>query len=90
MSSAVIQHVQVAAAHDGIAELIVTLAFENGGRSLVTLDEYATRKLLESTGAGQPEELTGTSWEHVRDALAASSARFLNDQIQDQRETPHV
>jgi hypothetical protein len=90
MSSAVIQHIQIAAAHDGIAELIVTLVFENGGRSLVTLDEYATRKLMESTGANRPEELTGTSWEHVRDALAASSARFLNDQTKDQRETPHV
>ena len=90
MSSAVIKHVQIAAAHDGIAELIVTLAFENGGRSLVTLDEFATRQLMESTGAEQPEDLTGTSWEHVRDALAASSARYLKDQTQDQRETPHV
>ena len=90
MSSAVIKQVQIAAAHDGVAELIVTLAFENGGRSLVTLDEFATSKLMESTGAEQPEDLTGTSWEHVRDALAASSARYLKDQTQDQRETPHV
>ena len=90
MSGAIIKHVQIAAAHDGIAELIVTLAFENGGQSLVTLDEYATSQLMESTGADQPEDLTGTGWEHVRDALAASSARYLNDKEQDQRETPHV
>lgn len=90
MSSATIKHVQIAAAHDGIAELIVTLAFENGGQSLVTLDEYATGRLMESTGADQPEDLTGTGWEHVRDALAASSARYLNEKEQDQRETPHV
>ena len=90
MSSAIIKHVQIAAAHDGIAELIVTLAFENGGQSLVTLDEYATSQLMKSTGADQPEDLTGTGWERVRDALAASSARYLNEQRQDQRETPHV
>jgi hypothetical protein len=90
MSGAVIQHVRVAAAHDGVAELIVTLGFENGGRSLVTLDEFATRKLMELTGADQPDDLAGAGWEHVRDALAASSARYLNDQTQDQRETPNV
>lgn len=90
MSSAVIRHVQIAAAHDGVAELIVTLAFENGGCSLVTLDEYATSRLMETTGVERPEDLTGTGWEHVRDALAASSARFLKDQKKDQRETPHV
>ena len=90
MSSAIIKHVQIAAAHDGIAELIVTLAFENGGQSLVTLDEYATSKLMELAGAEQPEDLTGASWEHVRDALAASSARYLNETTEDQRETPHV
>ena len=77
MSGAVIQHIQVAAAHDGVAELIVTLQFENGGRSLVTLDEYATRKLIESSGVESSDELVGTSWEQVRDALAASSARYM-------------
>lgn len=76
MTDAIVQHVQIAAAHDGVAELIVTLEFENGGRSLVTLDEFATGKLLESTGIEDPEALVGTSWEQVRDALAASSARY--------------
>ena len=61
MSDAVIGHVQVVAAHDGDAELIVTLVFENGGQSLVTLDEFATRTLMESTGSQQPESLAGSS-----------------------------
>ena len=74
MSGAVIQHVQIAAAHDGIAELIVTLGFENGGESLVTLEEDAVRRLLDAAGTEDPKELTGKSWELVRDALAASSA----------------
>lgn len=79
MSDAVIHHVKVAAAHDGVAELIVTLRFGNGGESLVTLDEFATRRLMETSGAEDPEALTGTSWEQVRDALAASSARFMTN-----------
>lgn len=90
MSGAFIQHVEIAAAHDGIAELIITLEFENGGRSLVTLDEYATRKLLESTGAEDPATLTGQGWEHVRDALAASSSRYLKSQSSETEEVPHV
>lgn len=76
MTLATISEVQIAAAHDGDAELVVTLAYENGGKSLVTLDEYAARTLLESCGTNQPEELIGKSWEKVRDALVASSGRF--------------
>lgn len=90
MSGAVISNVQIGAAHDGVAELIVTLKFENGGASLVTLDEFATRKLLESSGAEKPEQLVGTGWEQVRDALAASSARYLASNTSEQTETPHV
>ena len=81
MSGAVIQHIQVAAAHDGVAELIVTLQFENGGRSLVTLDDYATHRLMELSGVEKAEALEGTGWEHVRDALAASSARYMTENI---------
>ena len=76
MSNAVITGVQIAAAHDGEAELLVTLQYGNGGSSLVTLDEFAARTLFESSGAASPEDLIGTGWEHVRDALIASSQRF--------------
>jgi hypothetical protein len=90
MTGAVIKHVQVAAAHDGVAELIVTLEFETGGQSLVTLDEHAAQKLIESTGVDSAEDLAGQGWEHVRDALASSSARYLNQKFSDQREIPNV
>lgn len=90
MSTAVIKHVQIAAAHDGVAELIVTLQFQNGGQSLVTLDEFAVHQLMKTTGASAPEELTGTPWEHVRDALAASSERYLTKTPSDQRAISHV
>jgi hypothetical protein len=74
--AAIIETVDVAAAHDGEAELVVTLCFENGGRSRVALDEPAARHLFEATGATRPEALIGATWEHVRDALMASSARY--------------
>jgi len=54
------------------------------------LDEYATRTLLQSAGTDDPEDLTGKGWELVRDALAASSARYQNEDNSDQRDTSHV
>ncbi|WP_225007311.1 hypothetical protein [Novosphingobium percolationis] len=76
MSGATISQVRIAAAHDGEAELLVTLAFPNGGQSLVTLDEYATRALMASSGAQSADALIGADWRHVRDALVAASSRF--------------
>ena len=76
MNIAVISQVQIAAAHDGDAELIVTLTYDNGGTTLVTLDEYAVRALFDACGTSVPEDLIGASWERVRDALVASSRRY--------------
>lgn len=76
MKIAVISNVQIAAAHDGDAELLVTLTYDNGGTSLVTLDEHAVRALFDLCGTNVPEDLIGASWEHVRDALIASSQRY--------------
>lgn len=76
MSGARVSQVQIAAAHDGEAELVVTLAFENGGQSLVALDEFAARTLLASCAADAADGLIGASWEQVRDALIASSGRY--------------
>ncbi len=78
MSGAVISRVQLAAAHDGDAELVVTLRYENGGESLVPLDEHAVRALMESCGATGPDDLVGKGWGHVRDALEVASNRFMN------------
>ena len=77
MGGAVISRVQVAAAHDGEAELVVVLRFENGGETRVALDEYAVRHLIEACGAESADALVGQSWEMVRDALAASSNRYV-------------
>jgi hypothetical protein len=84
MSGAVISRVELAAAHDGDAELNVTLQYENGGQTLVALDEYAVRILMDSCGATTPDALIGQGWHHVRDALEAASNRFVNSNSTEQ------
>jgi hypothetical protein len=77
VSGAVISRLQLAAAHDGDAELVVVLRYENGGETLVALDEFAARHLLDACGTESPDALVGQGWERVRDALDASSNRFV-------------
>lgn len=76
MSGAVIAGVRLAAAHDGDAELVVTLRFENGGETQVTLDHYAASHLMDACGTKELDALVGQGWERVRNALEASSNRF--------------
>ena len=64
MSGAVISRVQLAAAHDGEAEMVVTLRFENGGESLVPLDE-AILTTLSGKGGGS----CAMRWKHPRTDL---------------------
>ncbi len=76
MTAPRIRSVSVAAAHEGIAELIVFIEYETGGVSEVALDHVASQALMDSTGANSTEDLIGQSWEHVRDALAVSYNRY--------------
>ncbi len=76
MSGAIIRAVSVGAAHDGAAELCITLGFANGGESLVTLDDHAARALLTACGATTADALIGVGWVQVRDALISASDRF--------------
>lgn len=76
MSDAVIERARVAAAHDGSAELIVTLRHPNGGTSDVTLDEIAAAALMQACDAAGPDQLTGHGWDKVRDALGVSWNRY--------------
>lgn len=75
-AEATIGAVRLAAAHEGVAELIVELAHPNGGRSEVALDHLSTNALLKSCAAGHPDELIGHTWSKVRDAMAVSWNRF--------------
>lgn len=76
MGSATIKDVRIAAAHEGIAELIVLIEYDNGGTSEVTLDEMATRALMTACNAETIDDIKGQPWEHVRDALQVSYNRY--------------
>lgn len=79
MQEAVIDTVRVAAAHEGVAELVVTLKHSNGGTSEVALDQLAADALLQACQASSPEQLAGHSWSKVREAMAVSWNRFSNN-----------
>jgi hypothetical protein len=78
---AVISDVRVAAAHDGVAELVVTLRHGNGGISEVNLDQLAAAALFRACHASTTEELMGHGWEKVREALGVSWNRFADKHI---------
>jgi hypothetical protein len=76
VSDAVICRVRVTAAHDGVAELVVTLRHGNGALSEIPLDDIGAAALFDRCNATSPEQLEGHGWERVREALAVSWNRF--------------
>jgi hypothetical protein len=74
---AFIRNARIAAAHEGIAELVVTLEHANGGLSEISLDQIATAALLDICQVSHAEQLQGHGWHKVRDALTVSMNRFL-------------
>lgn len=74
--AATITAVRIAAAHDGVAELIVTIDFAGAGRTEVALNEESSAALMTDCGAAVLDDLKGQSWQRVRDALAVSYNRF--------------
>jgi len=74
--AASISGARLIAAHDGVVELLVTIVYDNGGKTDVTLDSAASDALLRSCNATEVDELQGQSWEKVRDALSHSYNRF--------------
>lgn len=74
--AAIIKDARVAAAHEGIAELIVRIEYDNGGISEVALDQMATSALMQSCAAEDIEQVKGHSWDKVRDALQVSYNRY--------------
>ena len=66
----------MAAAHEGIAELVVSIEYQNGGTTEVALDQMATSALMDSCNASSIEDVKGQSWDKVRDALQVSYNRY--------------
>lgn len=76
MSGAHIKDARIAAAHEGIAELIVIIEYDNGGTSEVALDQIASHALLQSCNADTLDDIKGEPWEKIRDALQVSYNRY--------------
>lgn len=62
---AVIVGVEIAAGHDGEAELVVRVRHENGAIATVTLDRETGLSLMAGSGVGDLEALVGRSWRQV-------------------------
>ena len=69
---AVISNVQLGAAHEGHAELLITLTYPTGGQTVVPLDPTSCAHLMDLARASHVEELIGTTWQLVRDAIQAA------------------
>ena len=73
--SAQVNDIKITASHDGIAETLLVLKYDNGGISQVTLDYSATTALMEACKAKSIDDIIGASWDKVRDAIQASYKR---------------
>ena len=65
MSEAVIVSAEIAAGHDGDADLVVRVRYENGVVAPVTLDPETAMKLMSACGASNINELAGQPWRKV-------------------------
>ena len=71
-ADAVIVAAEIAAGHDGAAELIVALRYGNGEVSTVALDTDAGLTLMRNCGVGQLSDLAGHSWRGILEVLPCS------------------
>jgi hypothetical protein len=72
MTEPVVADARIAPGHDGQAELVVQLRYENGALGSVTLDASCARKLMENCGVEQIAELRGQPWQRLLDVIGPS------------------
>ncbi|HVP29684.1 MAG TPA: hypothetical protein VMW35_11050 [Myxococcota bacterium] len=65
----VIDEAIVTPGHDGQAQLVVRVRYENGAVGSVTLDAAGARKLLEGCAVESAADLRGHSWRCLLDIL---------------------
>ncbi len=65
MSDAVVLAADIAAGHDGDAELVVTVRYENGVVGVVALDSDSAFDIMQSCGAASSADLVGRPWHEV-------------------------
>jgi hypothetical protein len=67
--TAIISRASVVGGHDGRAEIEVELTYDNGGTSIISLDEEACAASLDAAGITSVDELVGRPWTAVLPAL---------------------
>lgn len=69
MPEARIADAVVSPGHDGEAELVVRVRYENGALGSVRLDAACAEKLLQSCGVDDLAGLCGQPWQRLLDVL---------------------
>ena len=64
-AEAVIERAEIAAGHDGTAELALSIRYENGVVSQVVLDADTGFSVMRACGAADLKSLVGRSWREV-------------------------
>ena len=69
MPEPVIVDAVVVPGHDGQAQLVVRVLYENGALGSVTLEADRARKLMEGCAAESAADLRGQPWQRLLDVL---------------------
>lgn len=64
-ADAVIVGAQIAAGHDGAADLVLRIRYQNGVEAPVVLDAETGLKLMKACGVASLDELAGHAWRRV-------------------------
>ncbi len=62
---AIIVSAEIGAGHDGAAELVLTIRYQNGVTGPVVLDADTALQLMKNCGVSGIEDLAGQSWRNV-------------------------
>jgi hypothetical protein len=65
MSLATVLAADIAAGHDGEADLVITVRYENGVVGSVTLDADSAFEIMQSCGAASSADLAGRPWRDI-------------------------
>jgi hypothetical protein len=69
VAEAVIVAAEIAGGHDGSAELVLSIQYENGGVSAVTLDADTGFGVMQACGAADLAALIGRPWRDISKGL---------------------
>jgi hypothetical protein len=68
-AEAFIESAELAAGHDGRAELVLRVRYPNGASTEVRLDEEAVAFALDAAGVASVDDLTGQPWDILARAI---------------------